>query len=172
MNNTNKDSPMYTKMDVMRAFLEGTEVHEPSRNSVPVENYGDIFAKMNKFDELKATEITVTFMPQLHDNWHEESLKGFLEESIRKILKKAPEYAQMLLIGEHSPVGRFHYHGMLQNIPNDFVAKLRRNLTRQIGRIEIKQIKYFDSYKAYMFKSYTDYKPEQWRNYSYIKINI
>jgi len=145
----------------------------PCRQSAQM-SLNDIQAKLNELEEMKSTEITVTFKNQLHDHWLELSLKEILESTIRKALRKAPTNSKLILVGEHSNTGRFHYHGIALNIPNDFIAKLKRTLTRQIGRTEIKQISYFESYKIYMVKSYknSDQLPELWGPHSYININI
>lgn len=120
------------------------------------------------------TEITVTFKPELSNRWQEQTLKEVTERVIRKSLKRCPDRAQLVLIGEHSPTGLFHYHGIFRGIPNDHVARLKRACARELGRTEIKMIKYAESYRVYMFKSYAALAelPEEWRSYSYVAINV
>lgn len=117
-----------------------------------------------------STEITITFNEQLHRTWGELMLKDITQKVIERALKKVKGYT-IVLIGEHSNVGRFHYHGIMRGVPNDMVAKLKRATTRHIGRTEIKMISYTESYEKYMFKSYHTYPEETWGEHSYIKIS-
>lgn len=129
---------------------------------------------LGAFAPEKSSELTVTFKPPLIDNWGEDGLREILEMEIRKALKKAPLNTQVVLIGEHSKSGMFHYHGIIQNAPNNILSCVKRRLNREIGRTMVRQISYYESYIDYMFKSY-DGKlliPEDWNNASYIKINI
>lgn len=118
-----------------------------------------------------ATEITVTFMEVLHQRWREEMLKDIVEKTLKRVLRKEAKYI-VVLIGEHSEVGRFHYHGIFRGLPNDVVAKMKRNLQRNVGRTEIKAIRYTESYQKYMFKSYKTYPPEKWCYSSYIALAV
>lgn len=122
----------------------------------------------------KCSELTVTFKPVLIDNWGEDGLKDMVELELRKALKKAPLNTQVLLIGEHSKLGMFHYHGLIQNAPNNILSCVKRRLNREIGRTNVRQISYHESYMDYIFKSYTGKLmiPEDWTTSSYIKINI
>lgn len=170
------------RQDIMKALnldlngLDyGVDVQPLSHLRQSREKMIDVQSCLKDFEVDKSTEICCTFKPQLHDNWNDLTLKEMLEDSIRRALKKAPTDSKILLIGEHSSSGLLHYHGMMQNIPNNYISNLRRKLNREIGRTIIKQISYFDSYKDYMFKSYTGkgkYIPEDWTLVSYIKINI
>lgn len=120
-----------------------------------------------------ATEITITFKPELHNSWLEHTLKEITERTLRKAMKKAPAKASMLLIGEHSPTGLFHYHGIFWGIPNDIVSRIKRACARDLGRTEIKMIRYTETYEKYMFKAYTPMAelPEKYRSYTCININ-
>lgn len=121
-----------------------------------------------------ATELTITFKPEIQNTWEEGGLKYLTEKTLRRTLKTAPETFRLILVGEHSGTGLFHFHGFFKNLPNDKVAKLRRACSRYLGRTEIKMISYESSYEAYMFKSYEYHEkpPEEWTKNCYILINV
>ena len=82
--------------------------------------------------------------------------------------------AKVIMIGEHSRTGHFHYHGVFCGIPNDVVDKLGRSLRHNLGRTEIKMITFTESYQNYMLKAYRndpDY-PETWVSKKHIFINV
>lgn len=121
------------------------------------------------------TEITITFKPELSYRWHEGTLCEIVLKTIEKVMCKYKRKYKMVLIGEHSDKGVFHYHGIFDDIGNDYVGKLARRLRRDIGRTEIKNTRYFESYISYMFGSYDKHHPkgeipEEWHPYSYIVI--
>lgn len=122
----------------------------------------------------KATEITVTFKPELETRWSDVPLKHITERVLRKCMIRFPKTSVICLIGEHSRVGRLHYHGVFWGIPNDKVSRLKRACTRDLGRTEIKMISFPESYLKYMFKAYASLSeyPEEWTIASYICINI
>lgn len=111
---------------------------------------------ISSFDNQKSTEISITFKPEIHDAWQPDTLREITERTIRRCLgvRRAPAGARLILIGEFSPLGRWHYHGMFSGIPGDMVSKLKRACVRHLGRTEIKQLKYPDSFKTYMMESY------------------
>lgn len=107
------------------------------------------------------TELTVTYKEELVRTWGDSMLRTITEDLIKKVLKKERSY-DLVLVGEHSSVGRYHMHGCFRGIPNDTVSKLKRALSRHIGRTEIKMLAFPDSYLKYMFKAYETYPPETW----------
>lgn len=108
----------------------------------------------------KSVEITVTFKEELISIWKEPALSDMVRKIILRYVKMSPTKAGSILIGEHSLVGRYHYHGIIYGMSGDIVAKLKRSLARHIGRVEIKMIKYTESYVMYMFKSYNILLPD------------
>lgn len=119
-----------------------------------------------------STEITVTFKQEIHENWYEVAMKEMVEKVIRRSMRRAADTSAVLLIGEHSNVGRFHFHGILHGISNDYVSKIHRALKRHIGRTQVRMVTFPDSYLKYMFKSYHTYPEEAWGYHSYIAINV
>ena len=86
-------------MDILKALNNqpdpqgvdhGCEVVNPCHN-LAKKKMIDVRSCLHIFDEIKSSEICITFKPQLHDNWDDESLKGFVEDVIRKALKRAPQ---------------------------------------------------------------------------------
>lgn len=123
------------------------------------------------------TELTITFKPELGQRYNEETLADITEMVIRRALRKCPHTARLFLIGEHSPTGLWHYHGGFVGIPADQVSKLRRACTRELGRTEIKMIRYIESYKQYCLKSYehndvSHIVLEKWKARQHVFINI
>lgn len=150
----------------------------------------------------KGCEICITYKPELTSIWNESSLKTMAERTLRRCLSGAQKKfntfdPSIILISEHSNTGRFHWHGVINGIPNDVICYISRCLNRNIGRTVIKGIQYTESYHKYMFKSYSglntvnhlenEYYKEQygkdrselhhvlqetWKEYSYITINV
>jgi len=119
-----------------------------------IDNYLEGIARMNG---QRCMEITVTFVPQLRDQWHEATLAQILKNAITSVIsrKKWDKIeCTTILIGEHSDKGMWHYHGIIEGYSNDMIAALNRKLKKTTGRIEIKQITFWDSYVDYIIKSY------------------
>lgn len=147
----------------------------PCRRSAQKWSCKQIVSKLSEFDQMKASEFSITFISALNTRYDEQGLKDILKRELKDALKHAPKTVKILLIGEHGPKGLlFHYHGMIQGMGNDKLCALRRRLRRKIGRTEIKQISFWESYKVYMFKSHSSLAefPEEWKRYSYIKIGL
>lgn len=59
---------------------------------------------------------------------------------------------------EHSSSGKYHFHGIIRGLPNDFVNHFKNTMTRNIGRTRIHMISNVPKYMDYMFKSYVPTK--------------
>lgn len=135
------------------------------------------------------SEITINAKPEYIEALSDDSIKDKIEKDIRKKLNTTLQYTlfkfdktpdmikwnpRFLFIGEHGKEGlcKLHYHGIVSGIPNDMMAHFIKLVRHTIGRTELKYIRYNDSYKKYMFKSYNEEYPEQWGYHSYIRINI
>lgn len=153
----------------------------PLRPKIEIET---MIKLLDQFTE-NTLEITITFLPELREKWNETTLGNITEKVIRRSIKNASPNTRMILIGEHSVTGLFHYHGIITNLSGNNVAKLLRACKRHLGRTCIKQVKYDASYKVYMTKSYINDKPpttcyniensmkQEWNyEYTYILINI
>lgn len=108
-------------------------------------------------------EICITFRDNLMI-YESESLMTQVGARLDRFIKRHHiETCKIALIMEHSVTGRPHIHGLFGGIPNDVVRLLKNNLRKAFGRIEIKMIKYDESYIRYIFKAYivdTLHKPE------------
>lgn len=160
----------YFAMEDLEENVERTgDTLSPVRSKVELEE--EIKKKIDK-----CTEITITYKNELIEQWNDGTLKDITEKVLRRVLQrcKIPKTAVICLIGEHSPVGRFHYHGVFCGIANDKISSLKRACTRHLGRTEIKMISFPESYIKYIFKAYSTMAelPEQWCYPSYITINI
>jgi len=60
----------------------------------------------------------------------------------------------LILVGEYSPVHRWHYHGVLKVKNIKIVERIRKKLNTLIGRTVTEQIRNTELYKDYMFKQY------------------
>jgi len=133
--------------------------------------------KLDELDPMKCVGITITFMPCLLDRWHPITLREMVEKQIRKTLKKASEDTGVILIGEFSPVGRWHYHGILYSMSGDIIARLHRACRTHFGRTEVKMIRYHESYIKYLLDSYRlpstkVIEPQLWNSNSHVVVNI
>lgn len=99
-------------------------------------------------------EICITFRDELIDRFEDETLMAMITEKLSRRFKKMPPTAAILLIGEHSDIGRYHLHGLIQGIPNDDKSRLLKQIKREFGRSQIKMLTYSESYIDYIFKSY------------------
>lgn len=157
----------------------------PPKNGNTME---DLWKELNDKDLMKYSEITINPKPEYIECLEDEEVKEKIEHSLRQKLQTVKKYFSMkkdipiddikwnpdiLLIGEHGKEGwcKLHYHGVIGGIPNDMMAHYIKLIRSKIGRTELKYIRYEDSYKKYMFKSYREEYPETWGYQSYIKIN-
>lgn len=95
-------------------------------------------------------EICLTFKPTFRLS-SLKSLKSIIKGIFERVTEDYPDVSAILL-HEFSDTGMFHYHGIISRGTGKFYNTLRRNLIKYIGRTEIKQIKYWDSYTKYMTK--------------------
>lgn len=129
--------------------------------------------KVSNYFGFDSVELTITFKPDIHVRMGERLLKAYVEENLQAVMAKYGKPYCIVLVGEHSPTGLFHYHGIFSGISNDYVSKIKRRVTRQLGRNEIKVIKYITSYINYMFGSFIEpttkvVHVEQWHEYNYV----
>lgn len=110
----------------------------------PCPSFEDVQTAMNDISE-KGVEITVTFKPEIHDMYN----PGTLTNIVRTLLAKYK--IRIVLIGEFDKTGRYHLHGSLLT-DGKTLNTLRRKLPREIGRTEIKAIKYTQSWVEYCLK--------------------
>lgn len=97
----------------------------------------------------KGIEYTQTFKPELHNNYNSVSLTNILETLLRTYIKRYT--FRVILIGEYSLTGVYHLHGSIL-APPKMVNSLRRRLPREIGRAELKQIRYTETWIKYCMK--------------------
>lgn len=99
----------------------------------------------------KGVEITVTYKPELQNNFSSRRLTYMVYE----ILAKTRGKVQAVIIGEYSKTGVYHMHGSIL-ADGKTVNTLKRKLSRDIGRVEIKAIKYSESWVEYCLKKDDD----------------
>lgn len=97
-------------------------------------------------------EMTVTFKPELRDRYNSGTLTNIVRKLLNKIGNKFK--LQCVLVGEFSDMGVYHMHGIIKTSEGRCIDAVRRLFKRDIGRIEIKQISYVDSYIDYIFKEF------------------
>lgn len=111
----------------------------------------------NNINQMHCKELTITFKPLL-EGLDPAYLKALLKVNIKNIMKNyVPKKGGMGIIGlyELSEVGRYHYHCIVTNWTKDGLAALVKLLRQNVGRTELKQIRFFETYKDYMLKRYT-----------------
>lgn len=102
-------------------------------------------------------EITLTFNPVIHDQWSPEMLTHIVRSYLQSKQDKYP--CSIILVGEFSEVGRYHFHGIIKATPR-VINYYKRNLKNEFGRVEFKMIHFVESYLNYVLKSYYNMKLE------------
>lgn len=95
----------------------------------------------------KGIEITVTFKPELQDAFSSRRLTYMVYE----LLVKTKGKIQAVIIGEYSKTGLYHMHGSIL-ADGKIINRVKRKLSKEIGRVEIKAIKYSESWVEYCLK--------------------
>lgn len=112
-------------------------------------------------------EITVTYKPVLRIQHNSTSLTDITTKCLLSVLKRHD--FKLMLIGEYSDSGMYHMHGLLLTNTGRTVDALKRKLTRELGRVQIKTITWTEAYINYILKD-TD-KNRKIYNDEIIKIN-
>lgn len=133
-----------TEADCANPCRQSAQKREPLRE-------GDIkrFRDIMECTAMGGIEYTQTFLPELTTRFNAESLSRILRDRLKRYQKRYK--FTCLLVGEYSPLGLYHYHGAIL-APAKMINSIRRCVSREIGRLELKQIKYVQSYVAYCFK--------------------
>lgn len=95
-------------------------------------------------------EITITYKPQLRMQHNSTNLTDITTKCLLSTLKR--HNFSTILIGEYSQTGHYHMHGILLTNTGRTIDAIIRKLTKELGRIEIRQIKYTESYINYILK--------------------
>lgn len=148
----------------------------------------EVEAELKGIDFGSCSEFTINPKPDFIRCLSDVAIRDKIEKVIRRSLMVALRYTakkndtdidrikwnpDILLVGEHGKEGwcKLHYHGVISGIPNDVQSHFNKLVQKNIGRSEIRYIKYNESYKKYIFKSYHEEYPETWGYHSYIRIN-
>lgn len=100
-------------------------------------------------------EICITFKPELQMQWEAITLRSIVRERLLKTYKRINiKGKNIILVGEYSPTGMFHYHGLMIGFAGDDVSKIQRALRKDVGRTIIKDVRDFNAYIQYMFKAF------------------
>lgn len=95
-------------------------------------------------------EVTITFT----DKWLRVYKTSYIQQQLKDWLYNKSVIADYILIQDYSHTGRLHYHGIFEMRKIDEFARLITNLQRKFGRVECKQITYWESYIRYMLGLY------------------
>lgn len=133
----------YNKITAMRQIAERIDLV----TSPPKKQADEIACIKDSVDAMNCVEVTVTFKPALI-NCADMALKAVIE----KLLNGHFERGTAILYHEYGGNGRLHYHGIFSSMSRKTLSGIRKFFSEHIGRIEIKQITYFESYLRYMTK--------------------
>lgn len=104
-------------------------------------------ALINKhFNDKMCNEVTITFT----DKWIIPYRIEFIQIKLNEFLHRWSNTADYIMIQDYSHVGRVHYHGILEMKQIDKFERLILNLKKTFGRVECKQISFWESYLKYM----------------------
>lgn len=127
-------------------------------------------AEINKqVNDKLCNEVTITFT----DKWLIPYNTKYIQLKVKDFLDRWSKVSNYLMVQDYSQVGRLHYHGILEMKQQDKFDRLIINLRKTFGRVECKQISFWDSYLAYMTGLYNPqhekYSPAiEWNNQRYI----
>lgn len=95
-------------------------------------------------------EITITYVPALRQRFNSSTLTDITKHTLEGVLKR--HNFDIVLVGEFSETGLYHMHGIVKAETGRVVDALKRRLGRELGRVEIKQISFTESYINYVLK--------------------
>lgn len=182
--NVKKDILYYFKQTKKRGGETKALVVSPPKMA---QSMAEVKELLNNLDFMSYREFTINPKPEFIACLSDAKIRDKIEKQLRRILKVSLNYTakindttvdkinwepDIFLVGEHGKEGwcKLHYHGIITGIPNDIQSHFLKLVKNNIGRSEIKYIKYNESYKKYIFKSYEEEFPETWGYHSYIRI--
>lgn len=104
-----------------------------------------------------SNEITITYKPEMSRNFNESSLTDITKTILCSMSKR--RHLCFLLVGEFSPTGMYHMHGIVHTLGGRDVNYIKRKLGHELGRTEVKPIVYQESYVNYVLKD-TEFQRE------------
>lgn len=112
---------------------------------------GDLYQEiLNNFKPGLCNEITITFS----DKWIIPYNTKYIQIKLNDFLKRWQNVADYIFVQDYSQTGRLHYHGLLQMKKIDKYEREVINLRKTFGRVECKQITFWESYIKYMLGIY------------------
>lgn len=145
---------------------------------------------LNDINFMSCSEFTINPKPEFVACLSDAAIRDKIEKHLRRCIVVSIKYMaryydtsedtikknispDIFLVGEHGKEGfcKLHYHGIIKGMPNDMLSHFMKLVRKNIGRSEIKSIRYDESYRKYIFKSYHEEYPEMWGYHSYIRIN-
>jgi len=102
------------------------------------------------FNDKMCNEVTITFT----DKWIIPYKNEYIQVKLNEFLHRWCKVADYIMIQDYSHVGRLHYHGILEMKQIDKFERLIINMRKTFGRVECKQISFWESYLKYMIKIY------------------
>lgn len=103
-----------------------------------------------KYDPKLCNEVTITFS----DKWIIPYNVNYIQIKLQDFLRRWSKVANYIMVQDYSKTGRLHYHGILEMQQIDRFERLIINLRKTFGRVECKQIAFWESYIKYMLGIY------------------
>lgn len=105
-------------------------------------------------DIAAGSEITITFKPDIHNRYKSITLTRMVFDLLTSFSNRIKDnfYIDIILVGEFSKSGMFHMHGIIKCNNERIINSLRRKLTKDIGRHEIRMIHNTSKYIDYILK--------------------
>lgn len=135
--------------DIMSYFdrlpkVSGVEtlVTTPPPKAVIIENLEEI--------SNNGIEITLTFNEMLHNRYSPATLTAMVRTDLMAY-KKRYKFS-CIMVGEYSEVGRYHMHGSIR-ADGKMINSIKRKYPSKFGRVELKCIKYVQSWVQYVMKT-------------------
>lgn len=108
----------------------------------------DVRTKLEQISE-KGIEITITFKPELQNRYSPKTLTDIVKNILQEYRKR--NKFSCVMVGEFSRVGIYHLHGSIL-APARMINSMRRKMPRELGRTELKAIRYVESWVKYCLK--------------------
>lgn len=126
-------------------------------------------ANYEEMGDYGALEITITFKPDIHGRYRSVTLTRMVFDLLSTLRKPPNTTLEVVLVGEFSHSGMYHMHGMIYCNSPRLLNRLRRKLSQNIGRTEIKMIHNVPRYIDYILKGLPERKILQEEVIRYIK---
>jgi len=131
--------------------IGGTSPAKPGVPRTTPKNILDMHEAISRqFNDRISNEVTLTFT----DKWIIPYNTNYIQLKVKDFFDRWSKVANYIMVQDYSTIGRVHYHGILEINQLDKFERLIVNLRKTFGRVECKQISFWESYIKYIMGVY------------------